>query len=177
MTGVFLALLACAALGLLWVLWSLFRAVCRKLRLSERTQTLIAIGFCFALVAMPLVAILDPLCGIEKTCKSELLKSERMVGTSGLVIEKHYDFWTKTMSGGGWFMPWVSRPYTTPKVEMEIEFIRDGEKHRAWIKCDFVGVPDSGSPPQLAFQNVEFVYDNVLNQRNQFVPWHPPKKN
>ena len=58
-------------------------------------------------------------------------------------------------------MPWISRPYETPKVSLVVEFTRDGRPHSAWIDCIFSKVPNTGDPPEIAFQDVRFSWENV----------------
>ena len=79
-----------------------------------------------------------------------------MQGATDLQIEKHYDFWTRTISGGGWSgAGWTSRPYEEPKVWLIINFTRENRRHNAFITCMFK-VPNTGEPPQLVLQNVQF---------------------
>jgi len=174
---VIIFVLTCASVGLLWALWSVGRAVGRRMGLRRTAQGLLAGGLCMAPVAILLAATLDRLSETERICKSELLKAERMAGTTSLTIDRHFDFWTKTISGGGPFMPWVSPPYRTAKVEMEIRFFRDGRPHRARIECLFTKVANSGDPPEIAFEQVSFSSEDRLSDVDRFEPWHPPKSN
>ena len=169
----YLAVLVLAGIVVFGTLWSIYRAVCRKLGVSIRTQLLVVGGICATSLGFLVFESIDRLKGIEKTCESELLKTERVSGADPVVIGAHYDFWTRRISGGGWFMPWVSEPYQTPKVMMMVNFFRDGVQHYASIDCWFAKVPDSGNPPQVVFERVEFISDDVLNERGQRVPWHP----
>ena len=173
MKEIILGILLAVAAGLLWLLWRGFRIVCRKLGASTRTQLLVGGGIGAIALGFGIFESIDRLEGIEKTCEAELLKTDRIAGADPVVIGAHYDFWTRRMSGGGWFMPWVSEPYQTPKVMMRINFFRDGVQHYASIDCWFAKVPNSGNPPQVVFERVEFVADDVLDERGQRVPWHP----
>jgi hypothetical protein len=159
-------------------IWFAMRAVCRKLGLGSSYQILISSGVCGVLLFHWLVASIDRLDPLERTCRDELLKTARMEGTTDLTIEEHYDFWTKTNSGGGWVSPWISRPYEIPKVSLKVSFARDQRPHSAWINCVFSKLPNTGEPPQLAMQDVKFEYENVLAQasgnRPRWVPWHTP---
>ena len=121
----------------------------------------VAAAVCAAPLAIWFFASLDTLDPLERTCRDELAKTERMAGTSQLTVQKHYDFWSKTLSGGGWFAAWVSEPYQTPKVTLSVEFFREGRQHSALIDCLFSKVPNSGDPPDVAFQEVQFHLENV----------------
>jgi hypothetical protein len=174
---IYLAILVLAGIVVSWTLWSIYRAVCRKFGVSTRTQLLVVGGICVTVLGVLIFESIDRLKGIEKTCESELLKTERVSGAAAVVIGAHYDFWTRRISGGGWITPWVSEPYQTPKVMMMVNFFRDGVQHYASINCWFAKVPDSGNPPQVVFQRVEFISDDVLNERGQRVPWQPKPRN
>jgi hypothetical protein len=112
---VYLAVLVLAGIVVFWTLWSIYRAACRALSVSVRTQLLVIGGLCVASLGVLIFESIDTLEGIEKTCKSELLKTDRMSGATRVVIGAHYNFWTHTISGGGWFAPWVSEPHQTPR--------------------------------------------------------------
>jgi hypothetical protein len=60
---------------------------------------------------------------------------------------------------------------------IRLNFVRDGVEHYAWIDCWFAKVPDSGNPPQLVFDRVEFTSDDVQNEKGQNVPWAPKPRN
>lgn len=130
-----------------------------------RKRILIAGGATLAIAVALWIASLDRLDQLERTCRDELLKTARMQGTTDLRIEKHYDFWTKTISGGGFFMPWISQPYETPKVSLIVQFTREQRPRSAWIDCVFSKIPNSGEPPQIAFQEVKFSWENVVPAR------------
>ncbi|SRR5579871_546195 len=181
LTGVLLLLILVAIAGIVaavfFGLWFAIRTACRKLGLQRRYQILIPSAVCAAPFVFWLAASIDRLDPLERTCRDELSRTARMEGTTNLQIEEHYDFWTKTLSGGGWMAPWVSRPYETPKVSLKISFARDQRLHSAWIDCVFSKIPNTGEPPRLAMQDVKFGYENVLEQmsenRFRWVPWHP----
>ena len=158
--------------------WLAMRAACQKLGLGSSYQILISSGVCGIPLFLWLVASIDRLDPLERTCRDELLKTARMEGTTDLRIEEHYDFWTKTNSGGGWVSPWISRPYEIPKVSLKVSFTRDQRAHSAWINCIFSKLPNTGEPPQVAVRDVKFEYENVLAQasanRPRWVPWHTP---
>jgi hypothetical protein len=167
--------LACAAL--VTGIWLAVRAGCRRLGLARRYQILIASAFCALPLLLWLLASLDRFDGPERICAREMMKASRMAGTTDLTVRQHYDFWTKTLSGGGVAMPWISRPYETPKVSLVAEFARDGRPHSAWIDCIFSKVPNTGDPPEIAFQDVRFSWENVREDLPSggfhWAPWSP----
>jgi hypothetical protein len=172
-----LVAIACICVGVIVGTWFAIRAACRKVGLRRGYQILIPSGVCGIPFFLWLVASVDRLDALERTCRDELLKTTRMEGATDLRIEEHYDFWTKTVSGGGWVAPWISRPYETPKVSLVVNLTRDQRPHSAWINCIFSKIPNTGEPPQLAMQDVKFEYENVLEQtsgnRPTWVPWRP----
>lgn len=162
MTGVALVLISVSIVGvLLWAAWLAVRTACRALGMADLHQRYIATAICAAPFVAWFFASLDTLDPLERTCRDELAKTERMAGTSHLTVQKHYDFWSKRLSGGGWFAPWVSEPYQTPKVSMVVEFTRDGQPHSAWIDCIFFKRPNTGEPPEVGFQDIRFAWENV----------------
>jgi hypothetical protein len=173
-------IIACICAGVVIGVWLAIRAVCRKLGLGRGYQIFIPSGVCGVPFILLLVASVDRLGPLERTCRDELLKTTRMEDTTDLRIEEHYDFWTKTISGGGWVSPWISRPYETPKVSLKVNFTRDRRPHSAWIDCIFSKIPNTGEPPQLTMHDVKFEYENVLEQtsgnQSTWVPWHPHPK-
>jgi hypothetical protein len=164
--------------GVFFGIWFAIRAACRRVGLQGRYQILIPSGVFGIPLLLWLVASVDRLDPLERTCRDELLKTTRMEGTTDVRIEEHYDFWTKTISGGGWVTPWISRPHELPKVSLKVNFARDQRPHSAWVNCVFSKLPNTGEPPQLAMQDVKFEYENVLEQasgnRPRWVPWHTP---
>src|SRR5262249_3724273 len=148
--------------GVFFAMWSVMRALCRKLGLARRYQILIPSGIFALPLLFWLAAGIDRLGPLERTCRDALVKTRRMDGTTALRIEAHYDFWTKTNSGGGWVSPWISRPYETPRVLLMINFERDHRPHAATIACIFARMPNTGDPPLLAMQEVRFENENVL---------------
>jgi hypothetical protein len=170
--------LVCAAL--LAGIWLAVRAACRRLGLARRYQILIASAFCILLLLLWPIMTLDRLDGPERVCVRETIKSPKMAGTTDLTVREHYDFWTKTLSGGGMAgMPWISNPYETPKVSLMIAFTREGRPHSASIDCMFSKIPNSGEPPQIAFQDVRVSWENVREDLPgggwHWAPWTPAR--
>jgi hypothetical protein len=137
-------------------------AVCQKLGLWTGDQILVPSGVC-GISLLVWLASMDGLDPLERTCRDELLKTTRMEGVADLRIENHYDFWTKTFSGGGFVMPWISEPYQTPKVSLTVTFTRDKRPRSAWIDCVFSKVPNTGEPPQVSFHDIK-IYETVLER-------------
>jgi len=163
MTNILIAVaITCICAGLIAGIWLATRAACRKFGLGVRYQVLIPSSVCSIPLLLWVVTSVDRLDPRERTCRDELLKTTPMEGTADLRIEGHYDFWTETISGGGWGAAWASRPYETPKVWLIVQFTRDRRPHKAWIDCVFTKVPGTGEPPQIAFQEVKFDWENVL---------------
>jgi hypothetical protein len=163
--------------ALLAGIWFAVRAACRKLGMRQKPEILTASALCLTPFIVLLVSSLDTLDDLEKACRSELLKTQRMADTSSFLVLQHYDFWTKTVSGGGMAIPWISHPYKTAKVSLVVQFKRDHQPHQAWIDCIFSKLPDTGDPPQVILQKVEFSWENVLKPISDssytWVPWHP----
>jgi len=178
MTEVIFVLIAVSIVGLLlWGAWLAVRAICRALGMAELHQRYVATAFCAAPFVIWFVANLDTLDALERTCRDELVRTDRMAGTSYLTVQKHYDFWSKKMSGGGMFAPWVSEPYQTPKVTLAVEFMREGRQHSALIDCIFSKLPNTGDPPELAFQEIRFALEDVRTDGASgaytWEPWFP----
>ncbi|HEU0145759.1 MAG TPA: hypothetical protein VFR21_02665 [Bradyrhizobium sp.] len=171
LAGIQLFLIAAAIVwfgaGIFSVIWFVVRAACRKLGLARNYQILIPSAVCSIPLFFWVAASVDRLDPLERECREVLLKTTRMEGTRDLRVQKHYDFWTRTNSGGGWVMPWISRPYETPKVSLLVNFERDQRLRSAWINCIFSEIPDSGQPPQLAMQDVRIEREIVLDQAAQ----------
>ena len=177
LTGVQLLLIVIAiawiGAGVFFGIWFAIRAACRKLGFGRGYQILIPSGVCAIPFLLWLAASVDRLGPLETSCRAALLKTTRMEGTKELRVREHYDFWTKTNSGGGWVSPWISRPHETPKVSLLVSFERDQRPHSAWIDCVFVKVPNTGEPPQFAMQDVQ-VDESVLDRTSGgLIPWHP----
>lgn len=156
-----LVAIACVCAAVIVGIWFVIRVACQKLGLGTGYQILVSSGVCGIPFLVWMVVSIDELDPLERKCRDELLKTTRMEGVTDLRIEKHYDFWTKTFSGGGWAMPWISKPYETPKVELIVRFTRDRRPHKAWIDCGFSKVPNTGEPPQVEFHDVKFMYDTI----------------
>jgi hypothetical protein len=153
--------IACLGGALFVGVWSALRAIGRKLGIGDTYQIFIAGGACATPFLVWMLVNFDRLDSLERTCKSELLKTRRMAGATEVSVEEHYDFWTKTISGGGMAAPWISRPYETPKVWLTVEFTREGEGHRAFIECVFSKIPNTGDPPEVTFQGVQIGSEDV----------------
>src|SRR5258708_1409172 len=85
--------------GVFLVVWFAIRAACGRAGLGRRYQILISCGLFGIPFLVWLVASLDRLDALERTCRDELVKAPRMEGTTHLGIGEHYDYWTKTISG------------------------------------------------------------------------------
>jgi hypothetical protein len=139
--------------GLLSIIWFSIRAACRKVGLSGHYLIFVP-GAIFAIpVLLLLVARVDRLDVLERTCRAASLTDALLADTANLRVQEHYDFWAKTYSGSAVY-PWISRPYETPKVALLVNFERDQRPNSAWIHCIFTKVPNTGEPPQLALDNV-----------------------
>jgi hypothetical protein len=145
-----LAVLLAIALGILALLWLIFRAVCRKLGVRQRTQTVIAVIFVVLLCGGGIEIWRDKLDDLEQSCNSEFMKSERASGASELDIRKHVNLWK------GWSNMWgYTEPYVDPKVMLWIWFPHEGRKHYTQVTCHFIKISGSGEPPQLRFDKLE----------------------
>jgi hypothetical protein len=164
------AAISAIATTMLFGLWRLIRATCRRFRMADRSQSAVASASCLATVVLVVTLSADRLTGLERTCRSELSKAEIMHGATALRIEQHHDFWNKTVSGGSFVMPWVSEPYTDPKTVLVVQFVRNERLHKAWVECQFARVPDSGTPPAVTFQKLQVAWVNVLDERKRWVP-------
>ena len=139
--------------GIFSIIWFGIRAACRKVGLSGRYLIFVP-GTIFAIpVLLLLVASVDRLDVLERTCRAASLANALLAGTTNLRVQEHYDFWTKTYSGSAVY-PWLSRPYETPKVALLVKFERDQRPNSTWIHCVFKKVPNTGEPPQLALEDV-----------------------
>jgi hypothetical protein len=143
--------------------------------MAKTLPILLLTGIGLTLLGGVWLAHIDALDSMERTCKSELMKAARMAGTTNLTVEHHYDWWTKELSGGGFAMGWISPPYKIPKVRLIIEFTREGQQHHNWIDCLFSKVPDTGDPPEVAFQEINFGFEDVRKYISTntytWVPW------
>lgn len=135
---------------------------------------MIAVGICTAAVVLWVWSRSGRLDDLENICRSELVKSARMAGTTHLAVYQHYDFWTKTISGGGFVAPWISHPYETPKVSLVVNFTRDGETRSGWVDCIFSQIPNTGDPPRLAFQKINPWIESVFVRVGDQYRWMPP---
>ncbi|HUL09234.1 MAG TPA: hypothetical protein VLV76_23085 [Candidatus Acidoferrum sp.] len=97
----------------------------------------------------------DGLEGIEYECRDALLRNDAMIGTTGLRIEKHYNWWEKTYTMSWVLLGAISKPYENPLVEFAIRFKgQGGLPHKAWASCHFAIIPDSGQPPKVRFESI-----------------------
>lgn len=118
----------------------------------------------------------DRLEGVEIECWDQLLTSPAMADAGDFIVVKHYNWWERTYSGSMFAGGELYKPYQDPRVEMLIEFKRqDGMRHRAWIECRFLKVPNSGNPPQIQFEQVRLDWENHLVNGTSWEPWYPPK--
>ena len=155
---------ASVSAGIFSVVWSIIRAACRKVGLTDR-YLIVVPGAIFAMpVLLFLITSLDRLDALERACRAEALTSARLAGVTNLRVQKHYDFWTKTYSGSAMY-PWISRPYETPKVQLFVDFEKDLRPHSAWVNCVFSKIPNTGEPPQLSLQDVQ------VDEHGGFAPW------
>jgi hypothetical protein len=138
-------------------LWFAARAVCRKFHLAKRAQLLVATTVCLVPAAAWAVSRIDRLDAHERTCFAETMKTPRMATARDVTIEKHFNFWTQTITGGGFgTIGWVSKPYTDAKVWLYLVYTRDHERYATTVECRFAKLPDTGNPPAIAFQSVDF---------------------
>jgi len=166
---VVLVVLALAAVALS-ILWRIAAATCRKLGMTETTQFSVATVVSLIPIMVLIAFQIDTLDDLETTCKSELLKSPRMAGTTRMLVERHYDYWKNTYSGS-FVYPWISEPHQDPKVVLKIHFTREERDFSAWVDCHFDKLSDTGDPPALAFQRLNFTED-YINEEGRLAPWN-----
>jgi hypothetical protein len=147
------------------VIWFLIRAACRKAGLVGRYLIFVPSAVFAIPVLLLLIASVDRLDPLERTCRAASLASPQLQDVANLHVQEHYDFWTKTYSGSSVY-PWISRPYEMPKVSLLLNFKRDQRSHLAWVHCVFEKIPNTGEPPQLALLNF-YVSENG----GGFAPW------
>jgi hypothetical protein len=155
-----------------WGVWRMVAALGRRFGLTRRMQFAV-VGVLAAAVAAAVVLLrIDRLDALEKTCQSELLKHDRLSGSSGLEITKHVNFWDNHASGY-----WgISKPYEDPKVWLTFQYVKDGRKHRSFLWCRFAKIPDSGDPPKVRFDRLDGWWPDVLNEQNAWVPVERPRR-
>jgi hypothetical protein len=143
--------------------WTGFRAIARKLGIADTYRYLAVSVICVAPIGYLTWELTKDywLDELEKTCSAELAKMPQMAGVANVVIREHFDFWNKTISGGGLAVPWVSDPYHRAQVWLTVDFTRDGEKHSQSIECFFSKLPNTGNPPKVAFEEVHFGWGRV----------------
>ena len=108
---------------------------------------------------------IDRLDALEQTCRAEVMKQERLSGSSDFEIRKHVNFWDKHVSGY-----WgISKPYEDPKVTLEFQYVKDGRKHRGFSRCHYAKIPDSGNPPKVRFDRSTLVAQRA-DASNSWVP-------
>ena len=162
------------------LIWAALHPLWARLRVREGRAFL---GVAAVVCASPFVAWagwigflwLDPLDGLERTCRAEFFKTSYLVGATDFKIRRHLDYWNDDLvSGGGYTIGWESKPYQRPKVELFVEFKVDDELHLATVNCSYVKLPDTGDPPKVAFKQVmvglETVYRKDSNGRYVPVP-------
>lgn len=165
--------LAVSAL-VLFLLWRVFRAICRHFGIAARVQNTILATLGLVLCCILVVRILFPLDDLEIACKNEIIKSNRLAVTGDLEIETHRNFWPIAWSSFGGSVGVVGKPYTLPEVHMKIAFNRGSRKHKGKVVCRFSKIPESGNPPQLQFRELRFTHGVMLDDRNNWVGWQPP---
>jgi hypothetical protein len=165
-------------MGVLFALTAIVKALLRKSRLSETARALALSGGAAAVIALAALWVIraNSLDSLERDCRDHILAQPQMAGVSHLSADQHHDIWNYTTYFGGWVAPQVSQPYTTPKVIMTVDFYRDDSRlHNSWVECLYKPMPDSGSPPRLAFDQVKVSWENVLVD-DRWQPWrvNPP---
>jgi hypothetical protein len=165
-------------------IWVPLRNLCRILGMPKSYQRVVPSAVLAALIlAVPLVLVLRDIINKvfldsrEKTCRSEAANVLGVTKPADLTVTEHHDFWTTRVSGGGFVMSWVSEPYQTPKVWLNVRFASGGSQHEAFIECMFAKLPNTGDPPDIAFESAQVVYHSVLVTDRSGVtrsyPWHP----
>jgi hypothetical protein len=169
--------IALILVGVLFALTAIVRAILRKSQLSETARAVILSGAAAAVIAFAAFWVIraNSLDSLERDCRDHILAQPQMAGVSHLSADQHYDFWNYGASGGGFVAPWSVSPHTDPKVVMMTHFYRDdGQLHYAsWTECLYKLKPDSGNPPQLAFDKVKFGWEYVVDEAGHHVGWHP----
>ena len=156
---------------------AVLRAIFRRFGTGETARAYILSGGAAAMMGLVAFWVIsaNSLDALERDCRDHILAAPQMAGVSHFAAEKHVDSWTYGASGGGFVAPWSVGPHSEPKVAMLADFYRgDSRLHHAWIECLYTKKPDSGDPPQLAFDQLRFSFENVLDG-DHWQPWLPPR--